>query len=291
MAHYRTDPETGRLIATDPAVRAQQPRAHLRNWREQRRPAAGATQRYSRFVRIMKITLPLIAFSLVVLVVVYSALGRDTQNFKIAYVPRTGGADDRQLVAPRLTGTDGRGQPFTVTAKSATQAPGKSQKMNFDNVVGDITMQDKSWLALEATRGLMDGDAKTLDLYDAINIFTDKGYECHTTVARYDIGAGILRGEHPINCQGPLGLITAKSFEGLREAGRMEFSGGVSTTIYPSPRDPDAAKEAADPTSAGNTAPSDAPITPPGSPTPSLAPSSSTPRLSVPLPRPKPTHP
>src|SRR5258706_8459081 len=151
-------------------------------------------------------------------------------------------------------------------------------------------MQDKSWLALEATRGLMDGEAKTLDLYDTINIFTDKGYECHTTAARYDRGAGILRGEHPINCQGPLGLITAKSFEGLKEAGRMVFSGGVSTTIYPSPRDPDAAKEAADPTSAGNAAPSDAPIAPPASPMPSPVPS--TPRLSFPpLPTPKPPHP
>jgi len=294
MAHYRTDPETGRLIATDPAARGPQPRSHLRNWREQRRPAAGATQRYSRFVRVMKVTLPLIAFSLVVLVVVYSALRRETQNFKIIFEQRNGAADDRQLVAPRLTGTDGRGQPFTVTAKSATQAPGKSQKMNFESVVGDITMKDKSWLALEATRGLMDGDAKTLDLYDTINIFTDKGYECHTTTARYDMGAGILRGEHPINCQGPLGLITAKSFEGLREAGRMVFSGGVSTTIYPAPRDADAAKEAADPASAGNAAPSDAPIAPPASPAPSpvpVTPSATTPTHSIPFPTPKPKRP
>lgn len=270
----------------------------LRNWRDQRRPGAGATQRYSRFVRIMKVTLPLIAFSLVVLVVVYSMLGRDTQNFKITLERRSGSADDRQLVAPRLTGTDGKGQPFTVTAKSATQAPGKSQKMSFDSVVGDITMQDKSWLALEATRGLMDGEAKTLDLYDTINIFTDKGYECHTNAARYDFGVGVLRGDHAINCQGPLGLITGQSFEGLRDPGRMMFSGGVSTTIFPAPRDAAAAREAADPASAGNIVPSDAPIAPeattPAPATPSTAaspPASPALRPSVPFPTPKPAHP
>jgi lipopolysaccharide export system protein LptC len=203
----------------------------------------------------MKLTLPLIAFSLIAVVVVYSSFGGGGVVSKIPMERRPGGAaDDRQLVAPRLTGTDGKGQPFTVTAKTATQAPGKSQKMNFETVVGDITMHDKGWLAIKAARGLMDGEAKTLDLYDTIDIFTDKGYECHTNTARYDFGAGVLQGAHPINCQGPLGIITAKSFEGLKETGHMTFLGGVTTTIFPAPRDADAAREAADPNSAGNPA-------------------------------------
>jgi len=260
----------------------------LRNWREQRRPAAGGTQRYSRFVRVMKVTLPLVAFSLIVLVVAYSMLGRDTQNVKVVYEQRNGGTDDRQLISPRLTGTDGRGQPFTVTAKTATQAPGKTQRMSFNSVMGDITMQDKSWLTLEGTRGLLDTEAKTLDLYDTINIFSDKGYECHTSMARYDFGAGVLKGDQPINCQGPLGLITAKSFEGLKDPGQMTFMGGVETTIYPTPRDSAAAKEASDPESAGNPT-SDAPIAPPTALVPSLP--AATPKIPVPLPTPKPSRP
>ena len=270
------------------------------SWRDRRRPVAGSTYGYSRFVRVMKITLPLVAFSLVVMVVLYSTIGRDTQNFKITLEQRGGGSDDHQLVAPRLTGTDGKGQPFTVTAKAATQAPGKSQKMNFENVVGDITMQDKSWMALEATRGMMDGEAKTLDLYDTINIFTDKGYECHTNSARYDFGAGVLQGQHDINCQGPLGIITAKSFEGLKDPGRMTFLGGVTTTIYPSPRDDAARREATDPNSDGNASQSDAPIAPqpssatpptPGAGTPAPPSGTPAPAPSVPLPKQKPTLP
>lgn len=273
MAHYRTDPNTGRLIPTDTPARVETPRGGpMRNWRQQRRPAAGDVRRYSSFVRVMKVTLPLIAFSLIVVVVVYSSLGSGGGVSKIPMERRPGGAaDDHQLVAPRLTGTDGKGQPFTVTAKSATQAPGKSQKMNFESVVGDIKMQDKGWLAIEASRGLMDGEAKTLDLYDTINIFTDRGYECHTNSARYDFGAGVLQGAHPINCQGPLGIITAKSFEGLKETGHMTFTGGVTTTIFPAPRDDAAAREAADPNSAGNPATIDPAATTaptPGAPAP-----------------------
>jgi lipopolysaccharide export system protein LptC len=275
------------------------------SWRDRQRPVAGSTQSYTQFVRIMKITLPLVAFSLIVLVVLYSAFGRDSQNFKIQLEQRVGGGDDHQLVAPKLTGTDGKGQPFTVTAKAATQAPGKSQRMNFETVVGDITLQDKSWLALEATRGMMDGDAKTLDLYDTINIFTDKGYECHTNSARYDFGAGVLQGQHDINCQGPLGIITARAFEGLKDPGRITFLGGVQTTIYPAPRDDAAKREAADPNSDGNTTQSDAPIAPqpststtpaptagtaPPAPRPGTAATTAPPALP-PLPRQKPTLP
>ena len=295
----------------------QQPSPGLRNtWRDRQRPVAGSVYGYSRFVRIMKVTLPLVAFSLVVLVVIYSMFGRDSQTVKIAWESRGGGADDHQLVSPRLTGTDGKGQPFTVTAKAATQAPGKSQKMNFETVTGDITMLDKSWLALQATRGMMDGEAKTLDLYDTIDIFTDKGYECHTNSARYDMGAGVLEGQNKINCQGPLGIITANRFEGLKNPGQMTFLGGVTTVIYPAQRDADAKREADDPNSAGHAFESDAPIAPaPTSTTPAApgaaqtpapvaaqapAPASTTapaagaappPPPSVPLPKQKPTLP
>lgn len=283
------------------------------SWRDRRRPGAGSTYGYSRFVRVMKVTLPLVAFSLVVLVLIYTMFGRDSQTVKIAWESRRGGGDqDHQLVAPRLTGTDGKGQPFTVTAKAATQAPGKSQKMNFESVTGDITMQDKSWLALQATRGMMDGEAKTLDLYDTIDIFTDKGYECHTNTARYDMGAGVLEGQNKINCQGPLGIITANRFEGLKDPGRMTFLGGVTTVIYPAQRDADAKREADDPNSAGH-AQSDAPIAPeptapaptqgaaPAAPAagtttatptaPAPAGATTTPPPSVPLPKQKPTLP
>lgn len=245
MAHFINDPVTGRLVpATAAASLAPARRSRFEGWTQRNRPRADGTLGYSRFVRIMKVMLPLIAFSLIVLVVVYSTMGREGGNVAITYTEVTTLDSDRQLVNPKLTGTDGRGQPFTITSKSATQAPGKARKMVFDTVVADVTMQDKSWVQVDATKGLLDGEAKTLDLTETINIFSDKGYECHTTSARYDFGLGLLKGEEPINCQGPLGLISAKRFEGLRDPGIMRFTGGVTTTYFPSPREGKAAEAA-----------------------------------------------
>lgn len=212
-------------------------RRPLDGWERRARPSADGTVGYSRFVRIMKVMLPLIAFSLIVLVVIYSATGGERNKVQVTFEDVGEVDKDRQLVAPKLTGTDGRGQPFTVTAKGATQMPGKARRMVFDNVVADVTMQDKSWVQVDAKVGNLDVEAKTLDLTDSINIFSDKGYECHTAAARYDFGLGLLKGDSPINCQGPLGLISAKKFEGLREPGIMRFTGGVSTTYFPATRE------------------------------------------------------
>jgi len=243
MAQFVNDPRTGRP-ATANAAHAPAGRSRAIAWRERDRPRADTTLRYSRFVRIMKVMLPLFAFSLIVLVIAYSTTGREGANVAITYAKVKDLANDRQLVNPKLTGTDGRGQPFTVTAKAATQAPGKARKMTFDQVVADVTMQDRTWVQVDARQGLLDAEAKTLDLTNTINIFSDKGYECHTLSARYDFGLGLLKGENPIKCQGPLGVITAKRFEGLRDPGIMRFTGGVSTLYRPAQREGEAAEAA-----------------------------------------------
>jgi lipopolysaccharide export system protein LptC len=216
---------------------AQATRARFDSWENRERPRVGDVLGYSRFVRIMKVMLPLVAISLIVLVVIYSTTGGDRN--KVAFTMGTLDAvdKDRQLVNPKLTGTDGRGQPFTVTAKGATQAPGKARRLTIDEVTADITMQDKSWVQVGAIKGELDVEGKTLDLSNSINIFSDKGYECHTTSARYDFGLGLLKGEKPISCQGPLGLITGQKFEGLRDPGILRFTGGVSTTYFPTARE------------------------------------------------------
>jgi lipopolysaccharide export system protein LptC len=200
---------------------------------------------YSRFVGLMKIILPSVAALLIALVLLYSAIGGNNDKVALTYEKLEAQKDDMQLVKPKLTGTDGRGQPFTVTARAAKQEFGKVQRLTFFEVTGDITLEDKSWMAVEAQQGLLDADAKRMTMTGPINIYSDRGYECHTDGAIYDMASGVLSGARPVNCQGPLGLIQANGFEGLRKAGQMKFTGGVKTQFFPPPRNAKAAAQAA----------------------------------------------
>jgi lipopolysaccharide export system protein LptC len=234
----------------------------------------------------MKVMLPLVACSLIVLVVVYSSGAREGRKVVIGSKSINDVTNDRQLVAPKLTGTDGRGQPFTVTAKGATQAPGKARRMTIDEVTADITMQDKSWVQVGAIQGELDVEGKTLDLKNSINIYSDQGYECHTEAARYDFGSGLLKGDAPIKCQGPMGLFTAQKFEGLRDPRVLRFMGGVQTTYVPAARTGDAATAAeTNPEGIAEPLPDEAAYIPPPAP---AAPSTPQSPLTVVQPKAKP---
>lgn len=241
MAKFIHDPQTGRLVPTQ-SLEPLRP-SRFDSWDTRNRQRADSTLGYTRFVRIMKVMLPITALSLIVLVVVYST-ARETGTISITPQELNELTHDRELVAPRLSGTDGRGQPFSVTAKGASLQPGKTRRMTIDEVKADITMQDKSWVQVGAVEGVLDVEGKTLDLNKTINIYSDRGYECHTETARYDFGKGLLKGEHPISCQGPLGLITGQRFEGLRDPGVLKFMGGVTTNYFPAARQGGAADAA-----------------------------------------------
>lgn len=204
-----------------------------------RRERIGDVTRYSRFVGVMKVVLPAIATMLLALVIIYSVIGRSNDNVTVSMTAMDAVENDKQMVKPRLTGTDGKGQAFTVTASAVGQeigaSPDKSLMTLFD-VESDLVMENKSWTKVEAKRGLLDGKAKKLTLTGAINIYSDMGYECHTDEALYDIAKGELTGARPIECQGPLGVIHGNGFEGLKEAGRLKLTGGVKTAFYPPPR-------------------------------------------------------
>jgi lipopolysaccharide export system protein LptC len=204
-----------------------------------RRERIGDVTRYSRFVSVMKVVLPAIATLLLALVIIYSMIGRSNDNVTVSMTALGSVENDKQMVKPRLTGNDGRGQSFTVTASAVGQeigaTPDKSLMTLFD-VESDIMMDNKSWTKVEASQGVLDGKAKKLTLTGAINIYSDLGYECHTDAALYDIAKGVLTSKRPIQCQGPMGVIQGNGFEGLRQAEQLKLTGGVKTTFFPPPR-------------------------------------------------------
>jgi lipopolysaccharide export system protein LptC len=217
-------------------------------WQLRRARLDGVT-RYSRFVTVMKVVLPAVATLLLALVVIYSVIGRSNDNVTVSMTALESLENDKQMVKPRLTGNDGRGQAFTVTASAVGQELGASpdkSAMSLYDVESDIMMENKSWTKVEASRGLLDGKAKKLTLTGAINIYSDMGYECHTDAALYDIAKGVLTGTRPIECQGPLGVIHGNGFEGLRKAEQLKLTGGVKTTFYPPRREKKDAQGAAE---------------------------------------------
>ena len=77
--------------------------------------------RYSRFVDIMKIALPLAAFAILVIVVLTSVMSRDPSNLVLEFPNISALKDDLYMLKPKITGFDAKNRPYMLTAETAVQ--------------------------------------------------------------------------------------------------------------------------------------------------------------------------
>lgn len=169
-------------------------------------------ERYSRFVNIMRRGLLLAGLLLVGLVIGYSLIPRQSQRVAMTFEKMGIVSGDLAMTKPKLHGTDSEGNPFTVTADKAVQDPKNLRQASLINVEADLSLKDGQWLNATAPHGILNADARQLQLSGAIAVFTDQGYEVHTDLAYIDMERGIATGPHRVTGQGPQGTFVADRF-------------------------------------------------------------------------------
>ncbi|MEI9994158.1 MAG: LPS export ABC transporter periplasmic protein LptC [Rhizomicrobium sp.] len=204
-----------------------------RDWTARTRDTAMNALRYSRFVMVMKRVLPIAAGLLIAAVIAYSLVPR--QSEKLSLATQTVGIinNDLTMTKPRLTGVDKRGHPFLITAEAAVQDPANMRRATLRTVQADLTLDKGRWLNATAVHGFVDMDKGALALGGGIAIYSDDGYELHTSRADVDLKRGIFKGPAPVTGQGPAGTLRADSFEIDRETSQLVLNGHVQMMIYP----------------------------------------------------------
>ena len=186
---------------------------------------------YSRFVALMKIVLPATAVGLVLLVLLWPRFNTQEQRFAIPkVVVKPEDLENLKMQQPRFVGVDEQKQPFTVTAKLATQAASGSALTELDEPKGDISLKDGSWIAVEANHGVYDKQGETLDLTGTVTLFHDRGYELHTEHARVSFAPGTAEGDKPVRGQGPDVELSGTGFR-LEGKGTRIFLTGESRVV------------------------------------------------------------
>ncbi|MDF1686819.1 MAG: lipopolysaccharide export system protein LptC [Parvibaculaceae bacterium] len=200
-------------------------------------PPGGRSGRYSSFVSIMKIALPISAVLLVFAVFVAGGLFEERDKLAITFNEVDQVTDDHRMVNPRINGTDTKGRPFEVTATSARQSENNSDRISLENIQADMMLDETgSWLSLSAQRGLLRVDLNSLLLYERVDAFTTWGYEVHGTEARVDLKTGDISSASPVYIQGPLGLLEANKMTSSNAEGIIRFTDGIKLTLYQTSR-------------------------------------------------------
>lgn len=191
-------------------------------------------------VNILKFILPMIAMTLMALVVLWPQIEQVQESgFRLGF--STSPEDLMENVAmsnPRFFGVDGKKQPFTVTAREAVEAKETAERSDhvyLDEPQADITLEDGSWIALTANEGFYTETDGMLDLVGMVNMYHDNGFEIHTEEAEIAMNAGSASGDVPVDGQGPFGTIKSDSGFELEDKGAViRFLGKSRLVIFDS---------------------------------------------------------
>jgi lipopolysaccharide export system protein LptC len=204
--------------------------AHRMDVGARTRTTVGEAKRYTKFVGVMKRVLLIAALLLLGAVLAYSLAPRRQGRVAMTFQRLAMVNNDLAMIKPKLTGVDKKGSPYLVTADVAIQDARNTKHARLKNVSADLTTKSGGWVNIEAPQGYLAGDVNKLDLFGAVSMFTDTGYEAHTDLAHVDIANGIVVGPHRVYGQGPLGTFVADKF-------RVEKPKVCAPAKKPPPRD------------------------------------------------------
>ncbi len=222
-------PRDPRKVLAQPATRREGSRI---DWTARTRGTVLDAERYSQFVIVMKRVLPIAAAIVIMAVVAYSLVPRVTDRGIKITVEKIGMVEnDLAMIRPRLTGSDEKGNPFVITAEAAIQDKHDPHRARLKQVEADMNLANQRWLNATAEKGFVDTDAGKLTLDGGIAVYTDSGYELHTSSMRVDLRKNVLTGDHSVTGQGPLGGLLADRFMVDRKKQQIYLYGNVHTTI------------------------------------------------------------
>jgi lipopolysaccharide export system protein LptC len=201
-------------------------------------PRLSGLSRYSLFVNSMKVFLPALAAALIILVVAWPQLVPDENSFQIEIIKNAAEqAKNLAMINAKYDGVDEEGRPFTVTADMATQLSDQRTQIELQLPKADMTLNDGTWLALNAKVGNYDRDAELLDLRGDVSLFHDRGFEMTTESAQVNLAEGTAQGDQTVEGHGPVGILRAEGFRVLDRGSRIIFTGQSQMIFFPEARE------------------------------------------------------
>ncbi len=180
---------------------------------------------YSRFIRWMRLVLPLIALTITAIVFAWSNMSDENivPVQEQTKAPKTIGKNE--LLNPRFESTDEKKQPYTITARRALQGETNEDLILLDEPLADILLNSGNWVALEARQGAFRQDNQRLLLKGNVRLFHDRGYQMETAQLQLDLEKNTAWSEEAVYGQGPAGTLEASGLKANSSTGVLVFLG------------------------------------------------------------------
>ncbi len=181
-------------------------------------------------ITLTKFLLPALALALLASIALWPEFDRAKEQARLAFRHISSEIEGAQLIDARYHGTDEKGRPYTLTAATAQQAG--PERVNLTTPKGDITLQDGTWLMLQAKQGVFMKHSNELDLSHDVTLYRDDGTTLVTASASIDMKNGAAAGAEPVHAEGPFGTLDAQGgFTLLDKGSTIQFAGPVHLVL------------------------------------------------------------
>ena len=205
------------------------PRQRLGDRLTPRAPTGALGRRYSRFVGIAKLLLPVAALGLASLAIAWPNLQPDAPPVTLASGTTSPG--EARMINPRYVGVDDEQRPFSVTAVACTNCEPDAAIVELEAPSGEYWLEDGRMLAGSAATGLFDTAQRQLVLEGDVEVTRDDGYRFLTSVATVDLEGGRTFGDQPVVGSGPGGDINASGFHIEDQGNTVIFLGPARMVV------------------------------------------------------------
>jgi lipopolysaccharide export system protein LptC len=186
-----------------------------------------------RAIRLIKVSLTVLAAALIALLVLWPQLPTGTDRLRIAFAELDVTGDDLSMINARYVGTDRNSRPFSITADAARHPVTGNGLVKLESPQADLHLQDGSWVMVIADEGEYNIDDRVLDVTGAVRLFHDSGYEFLSSKVKIDLEQNIVSGSSGITGHGPFGDLEGEGFRFSKDGKTLELIGRSRLKIYP----------------------------------------------------------
>jgi lipopolysaccharide export system protein LptC len=208
-----------------------------------RRTTGAEAAARAALMRRLRIALPTIALILLAAFFVTTRKGGGDEAFLEDFADVNATTQNLSSEKPQFSGVDSRGNPYEITAESASQTPDNKDLVELDRPRA-VTAGGKDNSVVEAATGVFDTDAKTLLLRDGVTLEHEIGrdnYVLRSATATVSIDDQTVKTGNGVVGEGPRGsTLKADRMQANNRDGIVIFEGDVTMRMYPKEKSGDA---------------------------------------------------
>ncbi|MDQ0314113.1 LPS export ABC transporter periplasmic protein LptC [Amorphus orientalis] len=199
---------------------------------EDRIRARASARRHTRFVKTLRVLLPLGGMAIVALIfgtaIVKSFLPVGVGTLNVT-------SEGLEMNDPNLAGRLNDGRAYKVSAARAMQSFSDTSRITLTDLVATLKASEDQDITVNSRGGLFDTDDEWLTLSDGIVLTTTDGYRADLSSARLDFRNGSMVSDEPVAIGSEKFDLTANSLDVQEEGKVVRFVGDVHLTLHRGP--------------------------------------------------------